>query len=133
MGSLTVGPKIAISGHVPLTCRAAQVAPEPFFVPPLRSGAHCSVSGTSTGTRHPVLWDPLVGFDRAWKPSFSHRAVGPTGRTRLLPQVHDNEIAAKELRANYAGADPVRSLYGWTASGYKSGTTLVSHRDHDTS
>jgi hypothetical protein len=71
-------------------------------VPPLRSGAHCSVSGTRTGTRLPVLWDPLVGVDRVWKPSFSHRAVGPTGRTRLLPQVHGNEIAAASAQQNYA-------------------------------
>jgi hypothetical protein len=101
-GSLTVGPKITISAHVPLTYRAAQVAPEPFFVPPLRRGAHCSVSGTRTRTWHPVLWDPLVGVDRTWKPTFSHRVVGPTGQTRLLPQVHGNEIAAASAQQNYA-------------------------------
>jgi hypothetical protein len=54
-----------------------------------------------------------------------------------FPQVRGNEIAAAiratELRANCAGADPERSLYGWAASGYKAGTTLVSHRGRDTS
>jgi hypothetical protein len=64
-------------------------------------------------------------------------SVGPTCRTRPLPQVRGNEIAAAiratELRANCAGADPERSLYGWAASGYKAGTTLVSHRGRDTS
>jgi hypothetical protein len=72
----TLGLEFPVSAHK-LSLRAAKTS----YVP--------------TSTRHPVLWDPLVGVDRAWKPSFSHPAVGPTlTGASTSSRAPDGEMAA---------------------------------------